>query len=98
MDHMEVLQELQKKGISIRIASPKLMMEEAPEAYKVCPYFQLFPILLDLYYPYLITIVPFLFIVITSHLQDVHAVVETCHQAGISKKTVRLRPIAVIKG
>ena len=63
MDHMDVLNALKEKGISIRIASPKLVMEEAPEAYK-----------------------------------DVHAVVETCHQAGISKKTVRLRPIAVIKG
>ena len=25
-------------------------------------------------------------------------VVDTCHAAGISKKTVKLRPIAVIKG
>jgi hypothetical protein len=31
-------------------------------------------------------------------LQDVDAVVDTCHAAGISKKVVRLRPIAVIKG
>ena len=30
--------------------------------------------------------------------KDVSEVVDTCHQAGISKKTVRLRPIAVIKG
>lgn len=31
-------------------------------------------------------------------LQDVTAVVDTCHAAGISKKAVKLRPIAVVKG
>ena len=46
-----------------RVASPKLVMEEAPESYK-----------------------------------DVTAVVDTCHAAGISKKCVKLRPIAVVKG
>lgn len=59
----EVLEDLKKKGISIRVASPKLVMEEAPESYK-----------------------------------DVTEVVDTCHAAGISKKTFKLRPIAVIKG
>lgn len=59
----QVLNNLKTKGISIRVASPKLVMEEAPESYK-----------------------------------DVCAVVDTCHEAGISKKTVRLKPIAVIKG
>lgn len=59
----EVLKELADKGISIRVASPKLVTEEAPEAYK-----------------------------------DVTEVVDTCHAAGISKKAVKLRPIAVIKG
>ncbi len=58
-----MLKKLEDQGISIRVASPKLVMEEAPESYK-----------------------------------DVIQVVETCHQAGISKKTVKLRPIAVIKG
>ncbi len=48
---------------SIRVASPKLVMEEAPESYK-----------------------------------DVDAVIDTCHTAGISKKCVKLRPVAVIKG
>lgn len=46
-----------------RVASPKLVMEEAPESYK-----------------------------------DVSEVVDTCHAAGISKKAVRLRPVAVVKG
>ncbi len=46
-----------------RVASPKLVMEEAPESYK-----------------------------------DVSEVVDTCHAAGISKKTVKLRPVAVVKG
>ena len=63
MDYTDVLDALQQKGISIRVASPKLVMEESPESYK-----------------------------------DVTQVVETCHQAGISKKCVKLRPIAVIKG
>jgi len=30
--------------------------------------------------------------------KDVTQVVDTCHQAGISKKVIKLRPIAVIKG
>ena len=48
---------------SRRVASPKLVMEEAPESYK-----------------------------------DVTEVVDTCHQAGISKKCIKLRPIGVVKG
>lgn len=63
LDWNDVLKELEDKGISIRVASPKLVMEEAPDSYK-----------------------------------NVTDVVETCHQAGISKKCVKLRPIAVIKG
>jgi tRNA-splicing ligase RtcB len=59
----EVLERLRAKNISIRVASPKLVMEEAPESYK-----------------------------------DVCAVVDSCHQAGISNKVVKLRPVAVIKG
>ena len=59
----EVHARLRDSGISIRMASPKLITEEAPESYK-----------------------------------DVTEVVNTCHQAGISKKTVKLRPIAVVKG
>jgi len=60
---LEVLDGLAKQGIAIRVASPKLVMEEAPESYK-----------------------------------DVTQVVDTCHDAGISKKCFKLRPIAVIKG
>merc|ERR1719263_883086 len=63
LNYQTILDKLQKQQISIRIASPKLVMEEAPESYK-----------------------------------DVTAVVETCHQAGISNKTVKLLPIAVVKG
>ena len=63
LDWHDVLKELEDKGISIRIASPKLVMEEAPESYK-----------------------------------NVNDVVDTCHSAGISKKCIKLRPIAVIKG
>jgi len=63
LGYQEVLDKLAEKGISIRVASPKLVMEEAPESYK-----------------------------------DVTEVVNTCHAAGISKKVVKLKPIAVIKG
>jgi tRNA-splicing ligase RtcB (3'-phosphate/5'-hydroxy nucleic acid ligase) len=63
LHHEEVLQGLKDKGIAIRVASPKLVTEEAPESYK-----------------------------------DVVNVVDTCEAAGISKKVVRLRPIAVVKG
>ena len=63
LGYEEVLQLLKQKGISIRVASPKLVMEEAPESYK-----------------------------------NVTDVVNTCHEAGISLKCVKLRPIAVIKG
>jgi len=59
----QVYDNLKERGISIRIATPKLICMEAPESYK-----------------------------------DVCEVVDTCHQAGISKKCVKLRPIAVIKG
>ena len=34
LDFQEVLNKLQESGISIRVASPKLVMEEAPESYK----------------------------------------------------------------
>ena len=30
--------------------------------------------------------------------KDVNDVVNTCHEAGLSKKCLKLRPIAVIKG
>lgn len=63
MEYTQVLDALAAKGISIRVASPKLVMEEAPESYK-----------------------------------DVTQVVDTCHEAGISRKAIKLRPIAVVKG
>ena len=63
LNHDQVLDKLKQSGISIRVASPKLVTEEAPESYK-----------------------------------NVSDVIETCQDAGISKKVVKLRPIAVIKG
>lgn len=63
MDYQDVLKEMSAKGISVRVASPKLIMEEAPESYK-----------------------------------NVHDVVNTCHEVGLSLKCVKLRPIGVIKG
>jgi tRNA-splicing ligase RtcB (3'-phosphate/5'-hydroxy nucleic acid ligase) len=63
LDHTDVLQRLKDNHIAIRVASPKLVTEEAPESYK-----------------------------------DVVHVVDTCERAGISRKVVKLRPIAVVKG
>lgn len=63
LEYTDVLNNMQELGIAIRVASPKLVMEEAPESYK-----------------------------------NVTDVVDTCHAAGISKKCIKLRPIAVIKG
>ena len=63
LNYTAVLDKLKAKGVAIRVASPKLVMEEAPESYK-----------------------------------DVTEVVDACHAAGISKKCVKLRPIAVVKG
>ena len=63
LNYEDVLESLQRKGISIRVASPKLVTEEAPGSYK-----------------------------------DVSEVVDTCHEAGISNKCIKLRPVAVIKG
>lgn len=34
LDYKEVINKMKEKGISIRVASPKLVMEEAPESYK----------------------------------------------------------------
>ena len=34
LDYKDVLASLEEKGIAIRVASPKLVMEEAPESYK----------------------------------------------------------------
>lgn len=62
-DYEEILGQLKEKGISIRVASPKLVTEEAPESYK-----------------------------------DVTDVIDSCQAAGISRKVIKLRPIAVVKG
>lgn len=63
LDYLQVLDNLRNMGIAIRVASPKLVMEEAPESYK-----------------------------------NVTDVVNVCHDAGISKKAIKLKPMAVIKG
>lgn len=63
LDYHQVLNKLAEQNISIRVASPKLVMEEAPESYK-----------------------------------NVTDVVNTCHAAGISRKAIKLKPVAVIKG
>lgn len=59
----QVMAALKEKGIVLKISTPKLVAEEAPEAYK-----------------------------------NVSDVVQTCHDAGISKLCVKLRPVIVCKG
>jgi RNA-splicing ligase RtcB len=49
LDWHEVLQELQDKGISIRIASPKLVMEEVCISVEVWKIFEFFFIFCDFY-------------------------------------------------
>lgn len=139
LDYKEVLEGLAEKGISIRVASPKLVCEEAPESYKVSvwgageeseravrkrirregahrsiasprplPGRRHRSALASLYCmgdemseasneggPQLTPCSPALCCVAA---QDVTEVVETCHAAGISKKCIKLRPIAVVKG
>lgn len=102
----EVLRTLQQRGISIRVASKRLAAEEAPLAYKVaalagvlccCSWLSggclLCLLVLHLTPNCLGSCPPPGFI-----LQDVDEVVEVCHAAGLSKKVVRLRPVAVVKG
>lgn len=98
-----VLRQLQSRGISVRVATKHLAAEEAPESYKVrCsqnalgrrlqpiggsqPWAEAERETKPLCFPSL------------QCLQDVDAVVQTCHEAGISRKVVRLRPVAVVKG
>ena len=63
LDSDEIHKRLAANGICVKVASPKLIMEEAPESYK-----------------------------------DVVQVIETCDIANISKKAIKLKPLAVIKG
>uniref|UniRef100_A0A8C5XRW6 3'-phosphate/5'-hydroxy nucleic acid ligase n=1 Tax=Microcebus murinus TaxID=30608 RepID=A0A8C5XRW6_MICMU len=63
LNFQNILDKLADMGIAIHVASPKLVMEEAPESYK-----------------------------------NVTDVVNTCHDAAISKKAIKPSPIAVIKG
>lgn len=74
-------------GIAIRVASPKLVMEEVsvgstpPTRPDPCP-------AADASSP----------LQAPESYKNVTDVVNTCHDAGISKKAIKLRPIAVIKG
>ena len=59
----DVLEDMEQRGIVLRIADPKLAAEEADKAYK-----------------------------------DVHDVVQTREQAGLSHPVARMVPFIVIKG
>jgi tRNA-splicing ligase RtcB len=63
LNYRDVLQNMADHSIALRVASPNLIAEEAPEAYK-----------------------------------DINEVIQACTLAGISRQTIKLRPIAVIKG
>lgn len=124
LDYQEVLDALKTKGIAIRVASPKLVMEEAPESYKASQAAHAASIdghMLCLLTNTLATLLHVLsvpcaclcasssqwslsvssatsMLMLFVCMQDVTEVVNTCHEAGISKLAVKLRPIAVIKG
>lgn len=75
----QIEQSLDAKGITIRIASPKLIMEVTDECISCS-----LPLLTLKEAP--------------SSYKDVCSVIETCHEVGISKKCVKLRPLIVVKG
>ncbi len=92
LGYEEVLANLARKGISIRVASPKLVTEEVPHSFTTSS-------------SCLNKVNVFSFFIFSrcvaqapESYKDVNQVVDTCHQAGISKKCIKLRPIAVIKG
>lgn len=94
LGYEEVLANLARKGISIRVASPKLVTEEVPHSFTTSSscinnnnvnVFSFF-------------LVSCCVAQAPESYKDVNQVVDTCHQAGISKKCIKLRPIAVIKG
>lgn len=82
----EVIDNLKQKGISIRLASPKLIMEEVSD--------EVFPQSTSNKVRVLLMAI----VQAPESYKDVTDVVNTCDTAGISKKAVKLRPIAVIKG
>lgn len=100
LNYEEVLNDLKQKGIAIRVASPKLITEEAPE---VSLFLFSFPCT-DYHFASLLFVtltLTFVFNLLDCSVQsykNVSAVVDTCEQAGISRKCVKLRPVAVIKG
>lgn len=97
-----MLKLLHDRGISVRVATRHLAAEEAPESYKARLELLLLRLLQQALGVYRLAH-PALAPTTFHHIscpgpQDVDAVVDTCHAAGISRKAVRLRPIAVIKG
>lgn len=77
-------------GIAIRVASPKLVMEEVrgrSQGGFLCT-LSCFLFVSDYFF----------FFQAPESYKNVTDVVNTCHEAGISKKAIKLRPIAVIKG
>jgi tRNA-splicing ligase RtcB len=86
LEAQDVLNQLKSSGISVRVASPKLVMEEVG-----------FDIHETTHQGKGYTNYGFLFQAPSAY-KDVTQVVNTCHLAGISQKAIQLRPIAVIKG
>ncbi|RXN00446.1 tRNA-splicing ligase RtcB-like [Acipenser ruthenus] len=89
LDFQDVLDSLADQGIAIRVASPKLVMEES----KTLRYWHQIQdtAVRGLNFNLFFSQAP-------ESYKNVTDVVNTCHDAGISKKAIKLRPIAVIKG
>lgn len=88
LDFQDVLDKLADLGIAIRVASPKLVMEEVSG--RACVHTGA-----DVHVDSGERLFPFQ---APESYKNVTDVVNTCHEAGISRKAIKLRPIAVIKG
>lgn len=84
LGYEEVLNDLREKNISIRVASPKLVMEEAPESYK--DVIQVINTCKGDYKS-------------IDDLRQGRLICNLVGEAaGISKRVAKLRPIGVVKG
>ena len=113
LDYTQVLENLKTKGIAIRVArcSARAGRGGAGQRWCACRYMTssggLEQDCLEQWRQRSDSWLPSLLLLCSPKLvmeeapesyKDVSDVVDTCHEAGISRKTIKLRPIAVIKG
>eukprot|EP00798_Chlamydomonas_sp_ICE-L_P020496 gene20496-27287_t len=88
----QVLEDIKTKCIAIRVASPKLIRVPLLPAAQVLEDLKTKGIAIRVASPKLVMEEA------PEAYKDVNEVVDTCHAANLSKRCVKLRPIAVIKG